>query len=72
MNKNIQALRGICAIIVFLSHSLHVNDIEWVISLHNSPLHFFFDGEVAVSVFFVISGFFYYKEVPVPQDSSAG
>lgn len=69
MNKNIQALRGICAIMVFLSHSLHVNDIEWVSVLHNSPFHLFFDGGVAVSVFFVISGFFYYKDASFSKEN---
>lgn len=61
-NKNIQALRGICALMVFFSHSLHVYDSSVVTFLHNSVLHIFFDGEIAVCVFFVLSGYFYFKE----------
>lgn len=32
-----------------------------IVWLHDSPLHFFFDGQCAVVFFMVLSGFFYYK-----------
>ena len=61
-NQNIQALRGICALMVFLSHTLSVKDIPYVRCLMESPLHLLFDGQIAVVVFFTLSGYYYYKE----------
>lgn len=61
-NLNIQALRGVCAIMVFLSHSMHVYNCEIVHTLDRTPLRLLYAGEVAVSIFFVLSGFFYYNK----------
>lgn len=61
-NLNIQALRGFCAIVVFLSHALHIYNSELIDFLDKTPFRFFYAGEVAVSIFFVLSGFFYYTE----------
>lgn len=60
-SATIQNLRGICALMVFLSHSLLMYRNEVIGDLYHSPLHFFFDGAIAVNIFFAISGFFYYK-----------
>lgn len=62
LNYNIQYLRGICALVVFFSHSLNIYKIEWVQQLMPTPFHFFFDGQWAVIFFFTLSGFYYYKE----------
>lgn len=61
-NKGIQILRALCAIQVFLSHTLNVYQESIGSKLINTPLHFFFDGQCAVIVFFVLSGFLYYNE----------
>lgn len=61
MNKNIQSLKGIAALIVFFSHGLNMYKCEWVATLLNKPIHLLYDGQCAVILFFVISGFFYYK-----------
>lgn len=61
-NLNIQALRGFCAVVVFFSHALHIYNCELIDSLDKTPFRFFYAGEVAVSIFFVLSGFFYYTE----------
>lgn len=60
-NINIQFLRVICAIIVYAGHSLGMMHNYVFDGLKDTPLHFFFDGQSAVFVFFAISGFFYYK-----------
>lgn len=62
LNYNIQYLRGICAIVVFFSHSLNIYKIGWVQSLMPTHFHFFFDGQWAVIFFFTLSGFYYYRE----------
>lgn len=58
-NLNIQGLRCVCAIMVFLSHALFVYQIGWL--KEENPLKLLIDGHVAVCIFFVLSGFFYYK-----------
>ena len=62
LNYNIQYLRGICALVVFLSHALNIYKIDWVQSLMPTPFHFLFDGQWAVVFFFTLSGFYYYKD----------
>lgn len=62
-NYSIQSLKGICALIVFFSHALNFPNIPVVQSLMHSPIHVFFDGQIAVIVFIVISGFFYQKSL---------
>lgn len=61
-NSSIQSLRGICAIVVFLSHSLCMFKSTFVTYLMESPMHLFFDGKCAVYIFFAISGIYYYKK----------
>lgn len=61
-NLNIQSLKGIAALIVFFSHSLNMYKSDVVQDIMHSPFHLFFDGQCAVIIFFVISGFFYYKK----------
>lgn len=61
LSLGIQSLKGIAAIMVFLSHSLHQFPNKTIETLHDSCLHFFFDGQIAVIIFMAISGFFYYK-----------
>lgn len=58
----IQGLRGIAAIMVFLSHALCMPISPFYLVYKNHPLHFFYDGQIAVVLFIVISGFFYWKE----------
>ena len=60
-NSSIQALRAVAAMIVFLSHSLMMIKSDTILLLHDTPLHFLFDGQCAVIFFMVLSGFFYYK-----------
>lgn len=55
-------IRGGCALQVFLSHALNIYHADWVEWLNHTPLCFFIDGNCAVVVFFVLSGYFYYKE----------
>ena len=50
-NSSIQSLRGICAIVVFLSHSLCMFKSTFVTYLMESPMHLFFDGKCAVYIF---------------------
>ena len=47
---------------VFFSHSLNMPESPVIHKMAHSPLHIFFDGQVAVIVFIVISGFFYQKD----------
>ena len=66
-NSSIQSLRGICAIVVFLSHSLCMFKSTFVTYLMESPMHLFFDGKCAVYIFFAISGCLLYTS-PSPRD----
>lgn len=60
-NLSIQGLRGIAALIVFFSHALLIPEFH-LESIKESPLHFFFDGQISVMVFIVLSGFFFYNK----------
>lgn len=64
LNLSVQGLKGLAALVVFLSHSLLFYKNETISFLQSSPLHLFFDGQCSVVIFFAISGFFYYKRVP--------
>lgn len=64
-NKGIQILRAICAVQVLLPHSLNVYQTSIGVKFINTPFHFFFDGQCAVIIFFVLSGFLYYNEKPL-------
>lgn len=61
-NLSIQGLKGIAALVVFFSHSLNIIQNNFVQEIGKTPLHLFFDGQCSVILFFVISGFFYYRE----------
>lgn len=61
-NDGIQILRALCAIQVFFSHTLNVYQSSLGSKIINTPLHFFFDGQCAVIIFFVLSGFLYYND----------
>lgn len=65
IHSGIQILRGICAIQVFLSHALNIYYIDWIAHFNDTPFRFFYDGSCAVVVFFVLSGYLYYKEEPL-------
>lgn len=57
----IQYIRAVCALIVFFSHYTMGLNLPSIISFRETPLAFIVDGSIAVSVFFVLSGFFYFK-----------
>lgn len=57
----IQLLRAVCALMVFLSHYTMGLNQPNIISFRETPFAFLVDGGIAVSVFFVLSGFFYFK-----------
>lgn len=61
-NLSIQGLRGIAALMVFLSHALCFPNYQ-ISGIQHSPWHLFFDGQIAVMIFIAISGFFYYKQL---------
>ena len=56
--KQLDILRGIAAISVFLGHVLGVYSFEWYgwKYINQSPLRVFWDGFAAVNLFFVLSG----------------
>lgn len=62
----IQGLRGIAALMVFFSHAFCMPK-SCLTDLIDTPWHIFFDGQIAVMLFFVVSGFFYYKENMKPS-----
>lgn len=58
--KQLDALRGIAAISVFLSHYIGIFDFESIYFkniIRYTPLHIYYDGAAAVILFFVLSGF---------------
>ena len=57
---SVQGLRGVAALIVYFNHAFFFYNSDIFLSLKDSPFHLFFDGELAVMIFFIISGFFYY------------
>ncbi|MCR5215869.1 MAG: acyltransferase [Lachnospiraceae bacterium] len=59
-NQKLQGLRGIAALVVFVSHVLlEGRMVEW---MNRTPLGVFISGSAAVMVFFFLSGYFAYKE----------
>lgn len=67
-NNTIQALRGIACFMVFLSHAIGM--IPTSLKIGNTFLHFFYDGKIAVDIFFVLSGYYIAKktmEQPINQ-----
>ncbi|MDU7947255.1 MAG: acyltransferase [Clostridium sp.] len=62
-NREIQGLRGLCVLMVFFSHSFGI--IPFVIRIGNidlsiSPFRSLWDGQIAVVIFFILSGYFSY------------
>lgn len=43
LNLNIQVLKGIAAIVVFLSHALNMYKISWVQNFMDTSMHLFFE-----------------------------
>ena len=64
INIPVQCLKGVACLMVFFSHSLNAIKSETITTLNNTPFHFLYDGQCAVVLFFVISGFFYYTTKP--------
>ena len=64
-NLSIQGLKGLSALVVFLSHGLNIIQNNVIQEIGRSPFHILFDGQCSVIIFFVISGFFYYRESPI-------
>lgn len=60
-NLNIQGLRAIFALIVFLGHSYGTLEAKWFDIEPYRPLRLFLDGSISVVFFFVLSGYFYYN-----------
>ena len=48
MNRGVQILKGIAALIVFLSHALNMRDIAWVLKYQPTLFHILRDGKCAV------------------------
>lgn len=61
-NNTIQALRGIACIIVFLSHAFGMMP---TLKYGFTFLHLFYDGKIAVDLFFVLSGYYICKSMPI-------
>ena len=64
MNKEdrlpqLDALRGLAALAVFWGHAFLIMPVKPVLlqAVGRTPLHFFYDGDAAVLLFFVLSGF---------------
>jgi peptidoglycan/LPS O-acetylase OafA/YrhL len=57
--SELDALRGLAALSVFLGHAfgLMPQTPGLLLSIQNTPLRFFYDGNAAVLLFFVLSGF---------------
>jgi peptidoglycan/LPS O-acetylase OafA/YrhL len=55
----LDALRGLAALAVFWGHAFGMMPATpaLLVSIQNTPLHFFYDGGAAVMLFFVLSGF---------------
>ena len=57
--SQLDALRGLAALSVFLGHAFGMMSpsSKLLLTIQNTPLHFFYDGNAAVLLFFVLSGF---------------
>ena len=63
MDKNvgIQYLRAICALVVYFSHYVMAINNPVINAFRLTRWSFIVDGSIAVCIFFVLSGFFYYN-----------
>ncbi|MCI8773052.1 MAG: acyltransferase [Lachnospiraceae bacterium] len=66
-NNTIQGLRGLACTMVFLSHALGMipEEIKSGIFFNWQPLHFFYDGKIAVGIFWILSGYYIQKSISV-------
>ena len=66
-NNTVQGLRGFACAMVFLSHTFGMipEEIKRGIIFRWQPLHFFYDGKIAVGIFWILSGYFIQKNMPV-------
>lgn len=66
-NNTVQGLRGLACIMVFLSHAFGMipEEIKRGILFHWQPLHIFYDGKIAVGIFWILSGYFIQKSMSV-------
>ena len=55
----LDAIRGLAALVVFIGHAVGMlpQVPPFFQAIRHTPLHFFYDGEAAVILFFVLSGF---------------
>lgn len=52
-SSSLQSLKGIATLTVYLNHVfLMYGNTQAISRLHESPLHFFYDGQCALVVFF--------------------
>ena len=61
-SQTVQSLKGIAALMVFMSHSIGFYKSSEVEAFYTTPLHLFTDGQCAVMLFFAITGFLTYRE----------
>lgn len=66
-NNTVQGLRGLACIMVFLSHAFGMipEEIRRGILFNWQPLHIFYDGRIAVGIFWILSGYFIQKSMSV-------
>ena len=58
-NNHIQGIRGIAALVVFVSHVIPLEGTEFI---YRTPFAVFIDGGAAVMLFFLMSGYFAFRE----------
>lgn len=61
-SQSIQSLKGIAALVVFLSHSIGFYEDSRVTTFYTTPFHLVTDGQCAVMLFFAITGFLTYRK----------
>ncbi len=62
-NITIQGLRGVSCIIVFLSHAFGMIPVKKGLFFEIPFLHLFYDGKIAVCMFWVLSGYYITKKM---------
>lgn len=64
-NSTVQGLRGLACMMVFLSHAFGMipEETKRGILFHWQPLHIFYDGKIAVGIFWILSGYFIQKSM---------
>ena len=59
---SLQSLKGMAALMVFLSHALGMYRSETISVFRATPFNFVCDGQCAVVLFFCLTGFFTFRE----------